>query len=77
MHPLRERILSGSICSCLRTKAMFVAGHDGEPGADPLESSGAIYWCNLSGWSMGPDFLPANPRRCVPGRDCFSREIEA
>ena len=77
MHPVRDRILDGTLCRFLRTKGMFVAGYDGPPeGMDHVPDT-AVYWCIQSGWAMGPDTLPCNPARCVKGRGCFESEIEA
>jgi hypothetical protein len=78
LHPLRDRILAGTLCRHLRTKGMFVAGHAGPAADDPQAPDTAIFWCNASGWAAGPDGLPANPGRCGAGvRGCFEVELEA
>ena len=76
MHTLREAILKGRTCRHLRTKGMFVAGYDGPPPEMPLIPDTAAYWCNASGWAMGPDSIPANPDRCGRVRGCFEAELE-
>jgi hypothetical protein len=77
VHPLRERILAGALCRHLRTKGMYVAGEDGPPPEIPHVPDAAHFWCNLSGWALGPDAAPANPGRCGPGRGCFDTESPA
>ena len=77
MHPIRDAILKGTLCSRLRTKGMFVTGYDGPPPDMPFLPDTAVYWCNRSGWAMGPDDRPANPDRCAPGRGCFEPQVEA
>ena len=76
-HPVRERIACGELCRHLRTKGMYVLGDDGPPPELPHAPSTAIFWCNLSGWAMGPDVAPANPDRCARscGRECFEPEV--
>ncbi len=76
MHPLRERILSGATCTHLRTKGMFVAGHDGPPPEVTHAPDTAAFWCVKSGWAGGPDGLPANLERCARGRECFRSDVE-
>ena len=77
MHPVRDRILAGLLCRHLRTKGMFVSGYDGPPPEVPHIPDTAAFWCNLSGWAMGPDSLPVNTDRCGKGRGCFEPEVEA
>jgi len=77
MHPVRDRILKGTLCMNLRTKGMYVAGYDGPPPEMPHAPDTAVFWCNMSGWAMGPDSLPCNPERCGAGRGCFETEIQA
>jgi hypothetical protein len=77
VHPIRERILAGTLCRLLRTKGLYVAGYEGPPPELPHPTDTAVFWCNGSGWAMGPDGLPCNPDRCGPGRGCFEPEIEA
>ncbi len=82
MHPVRDGILQGTLCRHLRTKGMFTGEEDpatSAPGASPepprrIDAAG--WWCNVSGWAMGPDVLPANGDRCVPGRRCFEPGVE-
>ena len=76
MHPVRDRILAGTLCRNLRTKGMFVSGYEGPPPELPFAPDTAAFWCNLSGWAMGDDNRPVNPGRCVPGRGCFESEVE-
>ena len=76
MHPVRDRILAGTLCRNLRTKGMFVAGYEGPPPELPFPPDTAAFWCNLSGWAMGDDNRPVNPIRCVPGRGCFESGAE-
>lgn len=78
-HPIRERIACGELCRHLRTKGMFVLGDEGPPPELPHPAGTAVFWCNLSGWAMGPDVVPANPDRCASscGRDCFEPEVAA
>jgi hypothetical protein len=76
MHPVREGILQGRLCAMLRTKGMFVAGYDGPPTDLPFVPDTAAFWCNATGWALGPDSVPANPDRCVLGRSCFEAAVE-
>lgn len=78
-HPIREAIAAGRICRHLRTKAMFVIGDDGPPADYPHPPSTACFWCNESGWAMGPDLEPANPDRCAAncGRACYRGDASA
>ena len=76
MHPVREAILAGRLCRNLRTKGMFVSGYEGPPPEVPYPPDTAVYWCNASGWAMGPDSRPVNPERCAKGRGCFEPELE-
>ena len=76
MHFLRDAILRGEACVHLRTKGMFVTGYDGPPPEMPFPPDTAVFWCNLSGWAMGPDGLPANPDRCAGARACFESGVE-
>ena len=76
MNPVRDAILRGTLCRNLRTKGMFVAGDEGPPPGLPFVPDTAAFWCNLTGWAMGDDNDPANPRRCVPGRGCYEAEVE-
>jgi hypothetical protein len=72
VHPVREAILKGALCARLRTKGMYTGGYDGPPPETSFDT--AIYWCEASGWSLGPDDLPAGPERCRRPRGCFSPE---
>lgn len=74
-HPLRERIACGEVCRYLRTKAMFVPGDDGPPPEVPHPAATAVFWCNRSGWAMGPDLSPADPGGCGPSRGCFEADV--
>ena len=76
MHPVREGILAGRFCRHLRTKWMFVSGYDGPPPEVPYPPDTAVFWCNVSGWAMGPDSAPVNPERCLRPRGCFEGELE-
>jgi hypothetical protein len=76
MHPVRERILAGTLCRNLCTKGMAVTGYEGQPADLSHPTDTALYWCSDSGWAAGPDGLPANPGRCGPGRGCFRTEVE-
>ena len=82
MHPVREGILRGTLCRHLRSKGMFTGEEDPAtlpPGAaaePPPRIEAAGWWCNVSGWAMGPDVLPANADRCVGGRGCFEAAVE-
>ena len=74
-HPVRDAISSGRLCRFLRTKGMFVLGDDGPPEDLPHVPDTAAFWCNCSGWAMGPDLLPANPERCASAsRECFESD---
>jgi hypothetical protein len=77
VHPIRDAILKGTLCAHLRTKGMFVSGYDGPPPDLPFPADTAVFWCNRTGWAMGPDDLPANPDRCSRPRGCFEPEIDA
>jgi len=76
MHPIRRRILEGTLCRHLRTKGLYVSGYDGPPAELPHVPDTAVFWCVRSGWAMGPDLAPANPGRCGGARECFEGEIE-
>lgn len=76
MHPVRDRIRAGTLCRHLGTKGMYVAGYEGPPQGTPFVPDTAVYWCSRSGWAAGPDGLPANPERCVRGRECYRSEVE-
>ncbi len=75
MHPLRADILDGRVCPLINTKALHV-GEEGPPPEWPHPPDTAVFWCGRTGWAMGPDLLPANPRRCAPGRGCFEGGAE-
>lgn len=76
-HPVRDAIRRGVLCRHLRTKGMFVAGDEGPPPDLPHPTDTAAWWCNCSGWSMGPDLVPANRERCAdPSRACFDPEVQ-
>jgi hypothetical protein len=60
------------VCKCLRTKKMFVPGHEAEALVESLEpEAGAFYWCNRTLSEIGIDDKPAHLRTCIPGRHCF------
>lgn len=74
-HPIRDKIRSGLLCRHLRTKGMYVLGNAAPPADMQHIPDTAAFWCNCSGWSMGPDVVPANPERCAdPSRACFEGE---
>ncbi|MHC4923327.1 MAG: hypothetical protein ACYTG4_04525 [Planctomycetota bacterium] len=81
LHPIRDAILKGTMCANLCTKGMYVPG-DEEKDLEDHPQFGyipdtAVFWCNLSGWSTGPDDLPVDPDRCCErSRSCFEVELE-
>lgn len=78
-NPVRERIARGELCRFLRTKGMYVFGDEAIPEESPYPPDTAVFWCNRSGWAMGPDHVPANPVRCAAacGRECFESDVVA
>ena len=76
MHPVRKSILEGTLCRNLRNKGMFTAGGEGPPPELPHPPDTAAWWCNLSGWAVGPDSRPCNPDRCTTTRGCCEVEGE-
>ena len=60
------------VCKCLRTKKMFVPGHEAEALTEQTElGAEAFYWCNRTLSEIGSDDRPAHLRTCIPGRRCF------
>ncbi len=77
LHPLRVEILAGRLCADLRTKGMATLGHAGPTPETAIPADTTCFWCNRSGWAMGPDLLPADRERCAdPARGCFRTEVE-
>lgn len=78
-HPIRELIAQGRLCRSLRTKGMFVFGDEGPPADHPHPPDTAVFWCERSGWALGPDLGPADDRSCAAGcgRRCFSADATA
>jgi hypothetical protein len=74
MHPLRAAILEGRTCRLLRQKGLYVSGDEGPPPHVLHAPDTAVFWCESTGWAMGPGMIPANPGRCVRERNCFERE---
>ena len=78
VHPVRDGIRRGLICRHLRTKGMFVLGEEGPPPDLPHPAQTAAFWCNCTGWAMGPDMRPANDGRCDDAaRGCFEPDVQA
>ena len=62
------------LCKYLRTKKMFVPGHEAEALTEVAEAgteADAFYWCNCTLSEIGADDKPAHLRACIPGRTCF------
>ena len=60
------------VCKYLRTKKMFVPGHEAEAPTESTESGAdAFYWCNRTLSEIGSDDKLAHLRTCIPGRKCF------
>lgn len=60
------------VCKCLRTKKMFVPGHEADALSELTEHGAeAFYWCNRTLNEIGADDRPAHLRTCIPGRSCF------
>lgn len=77
-HPIRVAIQEGRLCRNLRTKAMFVFGEDGPPATLEHIPDTAAFWCNCSGYALGPDRVPVNAERCADrARECFEGEVSA
>lgn len=71
MHPLRQAIIEGRACRLLRQKGLYVTGDEGPPPSVAHPPDTAVFWCERTGWALGPGLVPANPHRCAPGRSCF------
>jgi len=58
------------VCKHLRTKSMYTAE---DRGAEALvrPSDTAVFWCNSTGGSMGPDQDIAGSRYCTGERSCY------
>ena len=75
-HPVRTAIAEGRLCRHLRTKGMFVFGDEGPPPALQHVPDTAAFWCNQSGYALGPDSVPCNLGRCSErARRCFEPEV--
>ncbi len=64
---------SSKYCALLRTKMAYFRSPEGERLIDQ-QSTTACYTCLRTLKPFGPDGLPAEARRCGPGRACFEEE---
>ena len=59
------------VCKNLRTKALYVYGHDTPDMFRTSRSSG--YQCLKTQFVTGPDNAPCVPDHCTPSRACFEQ----
>ena len=58
------------VCRYLRTKSLYIGNTEGTRVlVEPSET--AVYWCNRTGGSMGPDHDIAGPQECDGSRSCY------
>jgi hypothetical protein len=77
-----SRGLSGStvvespFCGSLRSKKFFMMDVLATEAEQYLDSSNHC-WCRLTQQVVGPDGGRVQPKRCVPGRSCYSSALES
>ena len=72
MANLNERIASGEVCQCLRSKKLFYQA-EATPGSVPsstVEGWEGPFWCVHTQSLFGPDGKEADSETCRPGRSC-------
>jgi hypothetical protein len=76
----REEVMSMSlgeshhgsdVCMFLESKSLSEDYVDESAFDENYMSEGGGYLCNHTGRVNGPDFRPADPKRCKAGRQCF------
>ena len=60
-------------CVNLRHKLMFVDERQATPGQVSADSDTRVYFCTMSGDSLGPDDDPVSPTDCTCDRACYKR----
>ena len=65
-----RRLQLVEVCAFLRTKSVFIPGNEDQAAlVEPSDT--AVYWCNRTGRSVGPDHAAAAPKECAIHRDCY------
>ena len=60
-------------CMYLESKSLSEDHVDEGAFDENYMSEGGQYLCNHTGRINGPDFRPADPRKCRSGRQCFRK----
>lgn len=69
-------VLQSAFCGSLRSKKFFMMDTLAIAAEQYLDASNHC-WCRETQQVIGPDSGRVHPKRCVPGRDCYTSALES